>query len=68
MPEMNGIEATKLILKSMRAYMKNQNIKKNLTHVVALTSYTNKSQECKDAGMINLFNKPLKYKDLNKVI
>lgn len=52
----------------MKAYMQKNNVEEEMTHIIALTSYTNKDQECKDAGMKNLFNKPVRFKDLFKVV
>jgi response regulator RpfG family c-di-GMP phosphodiesterase len=41
-----------------------------LTHIVALTSYTNEKikQECFAAGIKKVINKPLKYKTLHAVM
>ena len=60
MPVMNGIEASIEINKLMAD--------KELTHIVALTSYTNKENDCLKAGMKSLFNKPLMAKDLYKIV
>lgn len=68
MPIMNGIDATKLILQCMRSYMVKNKLKIDPTHVVALTSYSNKAKACEDAGFTNIYNKPLKFKDLHRII
>ena len=41
-----------------------------LTHIVALTSYSNESviRDCYAAGVKKVINKPLKYKTLHKVM
>ena len=68
MPIMNGIDATILILEQMRTYMAQKKVKDDPTHVVALTSYSNKAKACEDAGFVKLYNKPLKFKDLHRII
>lgn len=42
MPVMNGIEASREIIKLMKDYMLKNNIEEEMTHIIALTSYTNK--------------------------
>ena len=41
-----------------------------LSTIVALTSFTNEKtyQECIQAGMVDLINKPLNYKSLHKIM
>ena len=43
---------------------------KPISTVVALTSFTNEKtvQECLDAGMVEVVNKPLNYKALHKIM
>ena len=61
MPIMDGIEASSQIMNLMKD-------EKDLTHIVALTSYTNKREACKQAGIKDMFNKPIKAKELHSVI
>ncbi len=60
MPEMDGIEATKNIIKQMS----------NPPEIVALTANvgSESKRECLDAGMTDFLEKPLKLSELNRVI
>ena len=48
--------------------MAQKNMTVNPTQVVALTSYSNKAKACEDAGFTNIYNKPLKFTDLHRII
>ena len=71
MPEMNGIETTSKILKILEDYNKvMEESKKVKCFIVGLTSYTGDNQKQKSlaAGMNDYIFKPLKYKDLKKIM
>ena len=65
MPEMDGYEASELILDLLQ---KDGN--QDYTHIVVLTSYS--GQDVKDRylkiGMKDVINKPLNHKDLQRII
>ena len=63
MPNMDGVEATKIILSKM----KDRKIK---THIVAMTAnaFTEDKDKCYDAGMSDFINKPVKKKDFYRAL
>ncbi len=63
MPEMSGIEATRLIRKE-------ENISKQHIPIVAMTAYAMKEdrQKCLDAGMDTYISKPVNIDELQKII
>ena len=67
MPVMNGIEATKRILELERERRTGTT---EMTNIVALTSFTNdsKRRECLEAGMKQVYNKPMSPEILEEII
>ena len=64
MPVMTGVEASVEILRQMREAMGPG--QEELTHIVALTSFTTNSiqQKCIEVGMKTVYFKPLKFEVL----
>lgn len=63
MPEMDGIQASDLILKMQQS-------ESDLTHIVALTSFTTKQyvEKCKKAGIKEVYFKPLSLENLHQIM
>lgn len=63
MPEMDGIQASDLILKM-------QSSESDLTHIVALTSFTTNQyvQKCKQVGIQEVYFKPLTQENLHQIM
>ena len=61
MPEMDGKEASKRILSHVQKAIQDGE-EEELTHIVALTSFTNEKniEECLSIGIKKVYNKPLK--------
>ena len=68
MPIMNGHQATKHILRMARQARGHG--EEELTHIVALTSYTsiNNQKKCREYGMKGVYNKPIRLPELTKVM
>ena len=61
MPVMDGIKACEKIMQFLNE--KSPELAESC-HILALTSYSNKTEECLKAGMKKVYNKPLNSKDL----
>mmetsp|Transcript_2545 Transcript_2545/g.4268 ORF Transcript_2545/g.4268 Transcript_2545/m.4268 type:complete len:160 (-) Transcript_2545:63-542(-) len=80
MPIMNGLQASRLIMRLMRqsgehGRVSPEEMKENglnedrdLTHIIALTSYTHMAPECIEIGLKECENKPLNADRLYEVI
>ncbi len=64
MPEMNGIEATKIIRK-----LENQSNTKSKIKIIALTAHNNEDKEkYLSVGMDNLYSKPMRANEFSDII
>ena len=69
MPVMGGVEASRKIMSLVKEVENDYNKRIN-TSIFALTAFTNKKSqdECTNAGIIDVFNKPLNYNTLHRVM
>mmetsp|Transcript_32523 Transcript_32523/g.49752 ORF Transcript_32523/g.49752 Transcript_32523/m.49752 type:complete len:86 (-) Transcript_32523:66-323(-) len=70
MPVMDGLQSSKLITNLIKKGSGNAHVISDdgLTHIVGLSAYTNKLEECIHSGMKDLYNKPLTVKKLHKLM
>ena len=69
MPVMGGVEASRKIMNLVKEVENKENLRVN-TSIFALTAFTNQKSkdECTQAGILDVFNKPLNYNTLHRVM